>query len=527
MSGAEASHFFAAPKGRYNQAQGRAQRRPGSSRPKFQALKGRNNLRQDVWWFRLCRPFRALGSFGLVIPGRRCALPWALLEPAFQASWTAGKVLFLVVFIAFFFVRPIHAEESNSVTLAQYFAEVISSNAEILTLRKDVERAAGTKLELRSPDLPHLSAQLSTGWRAGPLYGDNSAYALTTAQFSQALFNTGIAATWRRGQCEVIAAQQALNVSVSDRLHELRDYYLRTQRLEQLIALYEEIDQRLQTNVVGEQQRRDIGTTGPRPLLQARVQLLSERADLTAYRREEFEMRTRMAELMGRSMGRLPRPAGTLEHETVTLDLPKEAKLALERRADLKLLRALIQITAESRRMVDAGYFPFVSLVGSTLYIPGKKQLTAVSPIIEGQTPLATEGRYGVSATWQIVDNGRVTGVSREIEAVRQEYVVTLRQLEENIPRQLARAGHALEDADARLAALKKSQAEAEEYLRDTESRVSLGEATQLDFSDAQRHLLAVRGGIVEALFQYDSALAELDWITGRYLEFAAPAPDR
>jgi outer membrane protein TolC len=199
----------------------------------------------------------------------------------------------------------------------------------------------------------------------------------------------------------------------------------------------------------------------------------------------------------------------------------------LQRRADLKLLHALIQIATEDRRIVDAGYFPYVSLVGSTLYIPGKKQITAVTPIIEGQTPLGTEGRYGASLSWQILDNGQVTGASRQVDGIRQEYEVTLRQLEQNIPRQLARVGHALEDADAQLAALNQSLAEAEEYLRVTENRVSLGEATQLDFSDAQCHLLAVRSGIVEALFNYGSALAELDWITGRYLEFAAPAPER
>jgi len=438
-----------------------------------------------------------------------------------------SKSLHLLLLVAFVSIRPIHAAETNTVSLARCFAEVISSNAEILTFRKDVERAAGTKLELRSRDLPQLAAELSAGWRAGALFGNNSRYALITAEFSQPLFNSGIAATWRRGQCEVIAAQQRLNLSVSDRLHELRTYYLRAQRLQQLIALYEEIDQRLQANVTGEQQRRDAGMTGPRPTLQARVQLLSERADLTAYRREEFEMRTRLAELMGRSMSELPRPAEASAHENGALDLPALAKLAQERRADLKFLRALIQMATEDRRVVDAGYFPFVSLVGSTLYIPGKRQITAVTPIIEGQTPLATEGRYGVSLSWQIVDNGQVTGASRQVDGVRQEYEITLRQLEENIPRQLARAGHAMEDAEARLAALDKSRAEAEEYLSVTENRVSLGEATQLDFSDAQRHLLDVRSGIVEARFQYDSALAELDWITGRYLEFAAPEPER
>jgi hypothetical protein len=43
-----AVQFLAAPTGRDNKAQGRAERRPGSNRPKTQALKGRHNRRRDI-----------------------------------------------------------------------------------------------------------------------------------------------------------------------------------------------------------------------------------------------------------------------------------------------------------------------------------------------------------------------------------------------------------------------------------------------------------------------------------------------
>jgi outer membrane protein TolC len=260
--------------------------------------------------------------------------------------------------------------------------------------------------------------------------------------------------------------------------------------------------------------------------LQAKVQLLAMQGELTGLRREEFADRTRLAELMGRSTDDLPRPADALTHEAVHPDWPELARQALQRRPDLKLLRKLIQSAAEDRRVTEAGYFPAVSLVASGLYLPGHKLLYQTTPIIEGQTPYATDGRFGAQLTWQIIDNGAVTGASRRLDGVRWEYAITLRQLEQNIPRELARIAHSLEDADSQLAALNQSVTEADEDLRLIEARIGLGEATQLDFSDAQRDLLAVRHGVVDALYQYNLALAELDWTTGRYLEFAEPAPE-
>lgn len=415
------------------------------------------------------------------------------------------------------------AETNVPITLAEGFQKVLSNDPELLRLRKDVERATGTRLEIHSRDLASLSVWPTLGLEGGPLYGGkNKQFALVSAQFSQPLLNRGIAATWRRGNVEVLAAEQNLNAATAKRLNEFRIYFLRAQRLQQLIALYQELGRRLEANVTAEQQRRNVGGTGPRPLLQARVQLLAERAELNAFQREDFEVRSTMAEMMG-DVEHLPLPAEPLSHQTVKVDVKAGSELAEQRREDLKFLRILIRGATEDRRIVDAGYFPYISAIGSGLYVPGKKPIYQATPLFQGQQPLGTDIRGGLNLTWQIVDNGRVTGERRQVEAVRVQYQLVLAQLEQNIPRDLERISHALENTDAKLNALQKATTEAEEGLKLIESRISLGEATQLDFSDAQRNLLAVRHGVIDALFQHASALAELDLATGRYLEFAEP----
>jgi outer membrane protein TolC len=192
----------------------------------------------------------------------------------------------------------------------------------------------------------------------------------------------------------------------------------------------------------------------------------------------------------------------------------------VQHRADVKLLEALVDATGADRQTVQAQYYPLVTLVASGLFIPQSLLISKQTSIVAGQDPRSSQVEAGVEMSWQIIDNGRVTGASRQIEATRQAYKIALRQLEQNIPLELAAIEGALQNADARRDALVKSAEEAEENLRLIERRVSLGEATQFDFLQAQSNLLSVRAGIVDAIHSHEVARAELDHATGRYLQY-------
>jgi outer membrane protein TolC len=125
-----------------------------------------------------------------------------------------------------------------------------------------------------------------------------------------------------------------------------------------------------------------------------------------------------------------------------------------------------------------------------------------------------------VALSWNVIDNGQVTGASHRLEATRQGYEITLHKLEQDIPRELATIEGSLQTAEARRNALTKSAAEAEENLKLVEAQVALGQATQLDFLNAQGNLLRVRVSIADATRSHEVARAELDRVTGRYLEY-------
>lgn len=451
--------------------------------------------------------------------------------------------------------------QTYDMTLEDCLTWTLRGNPEIQELRVDVERAAGTRLAFRSRALPQLAAQATAGFRGGALYnaGDtktaevittnifniittnsvistNNArvfypkpYAIATAQFSQPLIDLAIPPTLHRGKLEVILAQQNLHRTVTDQLYNARVNFLQALYFRDLIDLYEEIDKRLQANVQSEQQRIDAGTGNEAALKEAKIQQLNLELGLTNLRSSYFSTVTTIAQLCGRKptegtngaqQVRLPRPVGALHYEPVTIDLAHESAYALDHRADLKLLKALTAATAADKQTVQAGYFPSVSIIASGLFIPQNILVSKQTSIVPGQDPRTSDIRAGVALTWQVIDNGRITGASHQLEAVRQEYEIALHKLEQNIPRELTAIEAALRSADANHDALLKSAESAEENLHLVEAQVSLGEATQFDFLKAQSNLLSVRVGLASSIQTHEAARAELDRTTGRYLQY-------
>jgi outer membrane protein len=420
--------------------------------------------------------------------------------------------------------------EPYSVALPQCFEEALARNPAIQQQRTEVERAAGTKLVFTSRALPRLSAQVRAGDREGSLYGAGGIFSILTAAFAQPLVDTGIPASLRRGKLEVLIAEQNLNLTVINELHALRQAYLRALLSRDLLDLHEQIEKRLEANHESQRELLDAGAGTRQAVMQAEIQVLNLKPSLAAYRQQYFDARTQLAERMGRAMSnptgsagalRLPLPTGDLDYAPVAFDAERESARALQRRSDLVLLRRVVEATGEEKRMIQAGYFPFITLTASTLFIPENVLLSKQTDVVAGRETRASEARAGATLSWRVVDNGRVTGASRRTESVREGYRIALRKLEANVPRELAGVAQALENADARLAGLNKAVAESEENLKLVETQVILGEATQLDFLNAQRNLLLVRAGVLQALYDHESARAELDRATGAYLEFA------
>src|SRR5207244_6996714 len=83
---------------------------------------------------------------------------------------------------------------------------------------------AGNRLVLRSVVWPSLKANVPAGVQGGDRAGSTKTklFGFARGAFTQPLFNAAIPASLRRGDVEVLIAQQQLNLAVEQQLHVAR-----------------------------------------------------------------------------------------------------------------------------------------------------------------------------------------------------------------------------------------------------------------------------------------------------------------
>ena len=122
------------------------------------------------------------------------------------------------IFMAFF------AHPTNAITLQEVLRTTLDNNPAILEAKAGLEQAAGKRLVFRSIVWPDLDVLLPAGLQYGHRAGETGAkgFAVGRANLEQTLFNMAVPPSLRRGDIEVLIAQQQLNVAVVEQLHAAR-----------------------------------------------------------------------------------------------------------------------------------------------------------------------------------------------------------------------------------------------------------------------------------------------------------------
>ena len=109
-------------------------------------------------------------------------------------------------------------------TLETAFARALEKNPVILEAKARLEEAAGRRLILRASGLPNAAMIIPLGVQGGKHAGEKPVqpYAFAQGGFVQPVFNAAIPASYRRGNIEVLLAQQRLNVAVVEQLDAVR-----------------------------------------------------------------------------------------------------------------------------------------------------------------------------------------------------------------------------------------------------------------------------------------------------------------
>jgi outer membrane protein TolC len=428
--------------------------------------------------------------------------------------------MFAVAFIVFGIAR------ADAITLDAALSRTLEKNPEIAQARIALEQAAGRRLVFRSIALPDLKMQGLAGLQGGKRADEPTLrpFAFARGFFSQPLFDAAIPASLRRGNIEVLIAQQRLNVAIVEQLHTTRIAFYTALYNDSLRALGEAQRERLAQNVTTQSDRYRAGQTDRAAIVSA--QLLERELEpriQDVQRLYEGALLT-LATAMGDNVSQpaaVARPSGELQFATLNYDLASETASALSERADLQLARLLVRAAAEDQRIIEAQYYPALDAVVEGLGIPVTVRTANSGSALSSNDVLSSEIAGGVAFTWRVVDNGRVGGQVARQRAIREMNEISLRQLEANVALDLKRISNNFRAVEGRWKALTAAVSGADQNVNVIQRTLAEGLSSQLEFRTAESSFLETKSALLSAAYQQNVARAEWDRATGRYFQFS------
>jgi len=428
----------------------------------------------------------------------------------------------LKVFAIILMVSLTHA--TRAVTLQAVLQTTLDRNPAIQEAKSGLEQAAGQRLVFRSVVWPDAELSVPAGVQGGHRAGESGTkgFAVGRGVLTQTLFNAGLPASMRRGDVEVLIAQQQLNVALVEQLHAARLAFYAALYNRSLESIRSEQQRRLQENVTTQRTRFEAGLADKSALTSATVQASELETQIEGAHRGYLGAQLELASAMGIDPAKasLPEPEGELQSVPVRVDLDSETAAALERRADLKLARLFVRAANEDQRIIAADYYPAV--IGSipAEYVP----VTGIHR--EGSTSrnqdfIGSEVRERAAYTWRVIDNGKVGGAVLRARSAREINELTCRKLEANIPRDLSHIANYLKTSEVREKSLVSAATAAEESAHAVQENLASGLASPLEYRVTQNFFLETKSGLLEAIYQHNLAVAEWDRATGRYFQFS------
>src|SRR5947199_4503169 len=259
---------------------------------------------------------------------------------------------FIVILIACF------AQPTGAITLERVLQTTLEKNPAIQEAKSGLEQAAGQRLVFRSVVWPHAELVAPAGVQAGHRAGESGVkgFAVGRGWLTQTLFNMAVPPSLRRGDVEVLIAQQQLNVAVVEQLHAARLAFYAALYNRSLESIREEQRQRLDENVASQKDRYEAGLTDRSAFTSATVQASELLTQIESAHRAYREAQLKLAEAMAIDPAKstLPEPEGELQLGPMRVDVDSETAAALQRRADLKLARLFVGAAHQDQRTIAA-----------------------------------------------------------------------------------------------------------------------------------------------------------------------------
>src|ERR1700737_4671180 len=199
--------------------------------------------------------------------------------------------------------------ETAGLTLEAALQRTGKKKPEIKKTKYKVEQAGGQRLVFRAVALPDAVVGVVGGDQGGYRAGQsaNQPFGFAYGTFSQPLFDARIPASYRRGNVELLIAQQQLNIAMETQLHATRLAFYSALYNRSLQTLHEGQRQHLEENVSSQKARYEAGLVDHRALTSAQLQTRELDPRVESARRGYADARLKLSEAIGGNLeGKAP-----------------------------------------------------------------------------------------------------------------------------------------------------------------------------------------------------------------------------
>jgi outer membrane protein TolC len=276
-----------------------------------------------------------------------------------------------------------------------------------------------------------------------------------------------------------------------------------------LITVQEESVNLLDSQLKDQQNRFEAGTVPRFNVLQAQVQLLNQIPNLIAARNNYRISILQLAKTLGidfnpaRGINAPIRVVGDLVYVPRSIHLLRDLEYGRENRPFMKEARANVLNQIEQVHVALGGFFPNITANGG-YEVQSSPFSTSFHDTLQGWV-------YGLTGNWAVWDSGFTYGQVKQQRALLSETKITydddVRQVELEIQ---TAASNLLQNREL-IVATEKNVELAEEAVRLAKARLDAGAGTQLDVLNAQVQLTTAQSTRLQALFGWQSSLAEYD----------------
>jgi len=443
--------------------------------------------------------------YGLVIAG--------LLVAATQSTGTDRDV-----------TTPATLTLQNCIDLA------LKQNPSILKAQEEIRRTHGVIIEARSEAIPQVTASgnysrvqrhtIDSFPGSTNIFKNQEQPWNAQVEVSQLVYAGGrVGAALRAATLANQIAALGFQSTVADTILGVRTAFY------QILLNKAQVDVREQSVTLLEQQLRDaqsrfdVGAVPRFNVLRAEVELANAKPPLIRAQNDLRLSKEALVKLLAIDSKNQTNDftpinfAGELVYEHRAWELSTALQQALGHRPELLQAERQIGVAKANVKVASSGYKPEVSVFGNY----GWRDSTfsdEIDQMRDGWTA-------GATMTWAIFDgmltHGKVTQARAQLQEANLDYADTRRQVELEVRQAYSDYLQTLELIEAQ----KKTVEEAEESLRLAEARFRAGTGTQLDVLSAQTALTDARSNEVQALYDYNVALATLDRVTGTTVHMA------